>query len=312
MRKILSISFCAFLYISICAFPTLLGAALYSFQPVVISQTVSLCTVTGYVFDSQGNPKKGVVIRVRKALKSGVNISVSPTTVTTVADGSFTLTLPRGPESLAWIEGPIQGFNTAGGVPVSVPDSGTATIFLLQAVTSPPGYLNVMIPTQIIIKKDGTLVSNGIGTINFVGVNSASQSPTGQINVDVTASAVHTKTLTDAQIDLFEVALTAGTTAGGIINWSIEASDGTDSQNFTGSTRFAFVNKAGSYTTNVVTTTFTAKSISNGSTLSATFAGTSGTNKVTVSVTPAGSLTETTYRIFYTVTNTSSQTLTFL
>jgi hypothetical protein len=120
------------------------------------------------------------------------------------------------------------------------------------------------------------------------------------------------KTLTDAATSLFEIALPAGAMSGGTIIATIEASDGTDHQAFTQVITFAAVNKAGAYTTQVtVNTSNDAKAVSAG-TLTAAWSFANGTNKVTMQVTPSGSLTETTYRVSYTVFNHSPQGLTFL
>jgi hypothetical protein len=120
------------------------------------------------------------------------------------------------------------------------------------------------------------------------------------------------KTLTDAATSLFEVGLTDGAMAGGQIEWTIVASNGTDHQAFTGITTFAMVNKGGVYTK-----TFTnnasndAKAVSSG-TLTATWSGVDGTNKITVQVTPSGSLTETTYKVYFKVINNSPRVITLL
>lgn len=120
------------------------------------------------------------------------------------------------------------------------------------------------------------------------------------------------KTLTDAATSLFEVALAAGTMAGGTIFATIEATDGTDHQAFTQVITWSVVNKAGVYTKTVtVDTANDAKAVSTG-TLTATWAFLDGTNKVTMQVTPAGSLTETTYRVRTTILNNSPQAITVL
>jgi len=120
------------------------------------------------------------------------------------------------------------------------------------------------------------------------------------------------KNVTDAATSLFEIALAAGTMAGGQIEWTIIASNGTDHQAFSGITTFAVVNKAGTYTKTFTNNTSNdAKAVSSG-TLTATWAAVDGTNKVTVQVTPTGSLTETTYKIFYKIINNSPQVITLL
>jgi len=115
-------------------------------------------------------------------------------------------------------------------------------------------------------------------------------------------------TVTDAATSLFEIALPTLTTAGGTIEATIRASDGTDVQSLSQTVNFATVNKGGVYThdVNVVDS---ATAVSAG-TLTATWAFMDGTDKVTMQVTPTGSLTETTYDITYTITNNSRQAIT--
>lgn len=147
--------------------------------------------------------------------------------------------------------------------------------------------------------------------------------PTGRIHLKTTGVAAGTdpverivtgcvQTLTDAATNLFDVTLNAGEMAGGSVHWTIIASNGTDHQSYTGITTYAVVNKAGTYTSQIThNTTNDAKAVSSG-TLTAAWAVLNGTNKVTIRVTPTGSLTETTYRIIYTIITNSPQAITVL
>lgn len=120
------------------------------------------------------------------------------------------------------------------------------------------------------------------------------------------------KTLTDAATNLFDVTLNSGEMAGGTVVWTIIASDGTDHQAYSGIVTYAVVNKAGAYTTQITHNTGNdSKAVSSG-TLTATWSILNGTNKVTIRVTPSGSLTETTYRIIYSVHSNSPQSTTIL
>jgi len=167
-------------------------------------------------------------------------------------------------------------------------------------------------------KNGGTLnlqpgVSTGTGN-SIVSIQGYTKGASGSTDNAVVDRYVVTgaKTLTDAATSLFEIALPTLTMTGGSIDWTIEASDGTDMQSLSGITTFAAVNKGGSYTTTVTNDTANdAKAVSKG-TLTSTWAFLTGTNKVTMQVTPAGSLTETIYRVTYTVTNNSPQAITIL
>lgn len=122
-----------------------------------------------------------------------------------------------------------------------------------------------------------------------------------------------TKNLTDAATSLFEVTLPSGGMFAGLLTWGIIASNGTDHQAFHGINHIVAINKAATITSDVSDHTIapedTAKIVNSG-TLTAAFSILNGTNKITVRVTPAGSLTETTYAIQYSLLNHSPQTIT--
>ena len=109
------------------------------------------------------------------------------------------------------------------------------------------------------------------------------------------------KTLTDAATSLFTVDLPASGGTGGVVFWTIFASNATDHQSFTGITTFAAVNKGGTITRAITNDTDNdAYAESTGApTLTTTWTCTDDTNKITVKVEPTGSLTESTYYIDY-------------
>jgi hypothetical protein len=135
-----------------------------------------------------------------------------------------------------------------------------------------------------------TLTTPGVAVIN----------DTGGINRAVLNATA--KTISDgAATSLFDVACAAGAMVGGAIFYQVEASDGTDHQALTGMVTYAAVNKGGTHTLTITEVAGNqAKAVSAGTlTLSWTFV--TGTNKGTVKLQPTGSLTETTYRVTYTV-----------
>jgi hypothetical protein len=158
-------------------------------------------------------------------------------------------------------------------------------------------------------------VHNNGGSVFEVEAGGAIQLDAGAAVSDANAVGrvyIGEKTLTNALTNLFDVAMPAGAMFGAVLEWAIQATDGTDMQAFSGVTTFASVNKAAAFT-DVVTTLagIQAKAVSTG-TLTATFSVVDGTNKITLALTPATSLTATTYRISYKLTNHSRQTVTVL
>jgi hypothetical protein len=111
---------------------------------------------------------------------------------------------------------------------------------------------------------------------------------------------------------LFEIALPSGGIAGGSIEYSIQATDGTDHQALTGYVTFAAINKGGAYTTQITEVAGNqAKAVSAG-TITAAWTILNGTNKVTIQVTGDTSLTPTAFVIYYKIHNAGIQTLTQL
>ena len=112
---------------------------------------------------------------------------------------------------------------------------------------------------------------------------------------------------------LFEVALPSGTMAGGSIEYGVLLTDGTDFQVHAGSVKYAAVNKAGVYTTNIVDETATDQvdAISSG-TLSESWAILTGSDKITIQCTFNSSLTPTSMKLYYCLDNLSTQSITIL
>ena len=135
-----------------------------------------------------------------------------------------------------------------------------------------------------------TFSNKGVDKLaDSAGVNRFIPNPTAKTIVDGSATS------------LFEVAVAAGASVGGVVHYHIFASDGTDHMGLTGVVTYAAVNKAATTTVTVTNTTAPeAKAVSTG-TLTTSWTGVDSTNKITVKVQPTGSLTETTYNVTYTV-----------
>lgn len=131
---------------------------------------------------------------------------------------------------------------------------------------------------------------NGAGSVlDKNDVNRVILNPTAKTIVDGSATS------------LFEVPITAGQIASGIIHFSVVASDATDFQVISGIATYGAVNKAGTITRTVTYATANeAKAVSAG-TITLSFTATDDTNKVTIKLQPTGSLTETTYNVMYNV-----------
>lgn len=125
------------------------------------------------------------------------------------------------------------------------------------------------------------------------------------------------KVLNDASaVSLFEVALPTLKGCGGVIQATIECTDGTDLQRFTQTIRFASVNKGGTYTDSIQVTDAASepKVVTGGSTLTAAWTILDGTNKITIQINADTSLTPSSnaFVVYYTITNNSEQAITVL
>lgn len=143
---------------------------------------------------------------------------------------------------------------------------------------------------------------------NSAGVVTAAAGPDGVLSPRDSAGLVRAifngtaKTIVDGSAtSLFDITCPAGAMIGGVFVFTIEASDGTDHQALSGIVSYAAVNKVGTHTCTITQLSTTeAKAVSTG-TLTLTWTHVTGANKTTVKLQPTGSLTETTYRITYTV-----------
>lgn len=120
-----------------------------------------------------------------------------------------------------------------------------------------------------------------------------------------------TTLLSDIQTNVFEIELTANTSMSGWLTAVIIARDASnDMQHLMQEVFFNAINKGGVYTLDVMVRPDEWLSVTAG-TLTATWALTSGASKAIMSVTPAGSLTETTYELRYTLINFSTQHISY-
>lgn len=140
-----------------------------------------------------------------------------------------------------------------------------------------------------------TLTSKTLTTPKIAVIND-----TGAVNRAVFNATA--KTIADgAPTGLFEVALANNSWCGGSLFYLVEVGDGTDFQALTGMVTFSGVSKVAAITSAITEAAANqAKSVSAG-TLTLAWTVAAGTAKITIQVQPTGSLTETTYRITYSV-----------
>jgi hypothetical protein len=163
----------------------------------------------------------------------------------------------------------------------------------------------------MLVLAPGTSTGIGFSSIKLQGLSRATSTGTSDNVLSDRIIIPSEFNLTNSSANsLFEVELSTLGGIGGSIEYSIYASNGTDIQQYTGNIKYTAVNKGGVYTTSIVDTgsTFSCSA----GTLTTAWTITPGTNKVTIAVTPTSSLTNTTYKIRYTITNLSNTLITQL
>lgn len=111
------------------------------------------------------------------------------------------------------------------------------------------------------------------------------------------------KTIVDgAATTLFTVPVAQSSGVGGVIDFQVYASDGTDFQMITGIATYSSVNKAGTLTNAVTYATANEAKVVSSGTLTLAFTMAEDTaDVVSIKLQPTGSLTETTYNVRYNV-----------
>jgi hypothetical protein len=145
---------------------------------------MNLTTITGTLFQPDGEPAVGLAVYILRSEKSGTTIQHGKQQVAVSDDaGLVTFTAPRA--STIWLFGAFYigstNFSASAGVAVTVPDASTATLESLgAAVTGLP-------LTGLTVKSAGTGLADLINTINFSAAFIVTETPTGTAYVQSTA-----------------------------------------------------------------------------------------------------------------------------
>jgi len=167
----------------------------------------------------------------------------------------------------------------------------------------------------IIAGAKGTGTGAG-GNLQFSTSYSSSTSSTQNSLVDREIIVAQGKALTSASaISLFEVALPTLKMTGGIIEYTIQCTNGTDLQSLTNIVTYTGINKAGTVTSNITANASNESKILSAGTLTSTLSIVNGTNKITIQLTATTSLTPSgtnSFVVYYRVKNNSEQSITIL
>ena len=159
----------------------------------------------------------------------------------------------------------------------------------------------------------GLSTGTGKASVRLQGLSRAASTGTADNTLEDRLIIPSVKNLTNTNaIGLFDVSLPTLAMAGGIVDYTIIASDGTDMHSITGRVIYDVVNKGGVYTSQLTPTLNTVATSNVGGTNVPVFTIVTGTNKFTVTVTDTDSLTPTTLQIRYTIHNNSGSTITQL
>lgn len=144
--------------------------------------SLPLTAVSGTIFDVNGSPAAGVAVYIARVEKSGIVIEAHQRLAGTSDElGEIEFTVAR--NSTAWISGSFRVGATsfASDTAVSIPDAATATLESLGSVAGVPS-------TGLTVKVNGVAGANPIGTLDIGSGITATESPTGEINLSVSAS----------------------------------------------------------------------------------------------------------------------------
>ena len=159
----------------------------------------------------------------------------------------------------------------------------------------------------------GLSTGTGKASVRLQGLSRAASTGTADNTLEDRLIIPSVKNLTNTNaIGLFDVSLPTLAMAGGIVDYTIIASDGTDMHSITGRVIYDVVNKGGVYTSQMTPTLNSVATSNIGGTNVPVFTIVTGTNKFTVTVTDTDSLTPTTLQIRYTIHNNSGSTITQL
>lgn len=122
-------------------------------------------------------------------------------------------------------------------------------------------------------------------------------------SIDRSVYVAQAKTLTEGAATTFvQVPVAASAVTGGRVEWTVEANDGVDFQARTGSFYYSAVNKANTETCDVQDIPTSAAGLSAGTLTVSITCDTSATDAINLQANATSSLTQTTLRMFYTIT----------
>lgn len=146
---------------------------------------MSTCIITGTTKDLQDSAVGGKLLRFTPLSVTNALIHTATLTVTSsdveATLGEFSVTLIRGVQYN--VKGFFLNFDSSGGKNVTIPDSSTVTLVSLMAASAVPDE-------GLTILSDGAALSTLIGTFNFSSAFDLTESPSGQINVDISGSGI--------------------------------------------------------------------------------------------------------------------------
>lgn len=135
------------------------------------------CKLYGTAYKQDGfTPAVGVKITVRSVGFEGV--LQAPEYFTTRKNGYFSFYLPK--LSQAYVEAPMGGLNTRGGVLLSIPDADSAAIFSLSTISQVPD-------SGLVVQNNDLDIAGGdnFGTLDFSSQFTVTRSPVGEANISL-------------------------------------------------------------------------------------------------------------------------------
>jgi hypothetical protein len=149
---------------------------------ICFAQAPQLTAITGTLYKGDGTAAANAKLSVTKVVKNGVIVSTSTRSIVADASGNVSFNVLRGATITIKGDCVIGDSDLAQGVSFVVPNASTATLESLAAVATFPS-------TGLTVKLNGSAQPNKIGTLDFGSGITATESPTGEMNLSVTTAA---------------------------------------------------------------------------------------------------------------------------
>jgi len=159
-------------------------------HPASAQTPMDTCIVYGYLYNYDLSPAAGDSITVNRIVKDGITFITRQATFYSDSTGYIEIPLPQG--CTAYLYGAVPGLNQyiGQGTPLAIPDTASALLATLTPLQSVPAAY-IVAAERLVIKSNNAVLAGKIRYLDFASVFSATQSPTGEVNVTIDTLGTH-------------------------------------------------------------------------------------------------------------------------